>query len=344
MKAVIIPRHGGAEVLEYVKDFPDPKPAEHEVVVRVAASTVNQMDLLVRNGYPNRAIPLPHVPGGDVVGTIEEIGAKVSSVKPGQRVLVYPLLSCGQCSLCRSGRPNLCADWKTVGIHHHGGYAEKVAVPADNVLPLPDELDFQHAASLPVAGLTAHHALATVGKLASGEVCLVWGAAGGIGSAAVRIARHLGAKVVGVVGSREKKAFVEAAGFDRVVDRSSEAVGEVVRDWFPDGVDLVLDTVGAATYPTSLSALKNGGRLLSCGILGGREVPLNIHMVYYHHLSLHGVFLGTRDDMRSAIDLAARGVLNTPIDRVLELEEAAEGHRILELGEQKGKLLIQIEE
>ena len=341
---MIIPRHGGAEVLEYVRDFPDPKPKADEVMVRVAATTMNQMDLLVRNGYPNSAIPLPHVPGGDVVGTVEEIGSSVSSVSPGQRVLVYPLLSCGKCPQCRSGQPNLCATWQTVGIHHHGGYAERVAVPAENVVPLPDELDFRHAASVPIAGMTAHHALSTVGRVKEGEICLVWGAAGGLGSAAIQIARHLGARIVAVVGTPAKKAAVEAAGYDLVVDRSNEPVSEAVRERFPDGVDVVLDTIGSATYATSLSLLRNGGRLLSCGILGGREVPLNIHMVYYHHLTIHGLFLGTLEDMRSAIDLAARGILNPPIDRVLKLREAAEGHRILELGEQMGKIIIEIEE
>lgn len=344
MIAVVIPRHGGAEVLEYVKDFPDPVPKADEVVVRVAATTVNQMDLLVRNGYPNSAIPLPHVPGGDVVGTVEAIGSSVSSVTVGRRVLVYPLLSCGTCSNCRSGKRNLCANWQTVGIHHHGGYAQRVAVPAANVIPLPDELDFRHAASVPIAGMTAHHALSTVGRLKEGEVCLVWGAAGGLGSAAIQIARHLGAKVVAVVGTPEKKAFVEAAGYDLIVDRSSEAVADAVRTRFPDGVDAVLDTIGSSTYATSLSLLKNGGRLLSCGILGGREVPLNIHMVYYHHLTIHGLFLGTVDDMRSAIDLAGRGILNPPIDRVLKLREAVEGQRVLEQGEQMGKIVIEIEE
>ena len=241
------------------------------------------MDLLVRNGYPNQAIPLPHLPGGDVVGTVARVGREVESVKVGQRVLVYPLLSCGRCSLCRSGQRNLCTNWKTVGIHHHGGYAEEVAVPAENLILLPDGLDFKTAATLPVAGLTAHHALATVGKLAPGEVCVVWGAAGGLGSMALQVSRHLGARTIAVVGSQGRGEEAFTAGADAVINRNDVDVVKRLKELAPEGADLVLDSIGAATFSMSLGMLKNGGRLVSCGILGGRESPLNIHMVYFHH-------------------------------------------------------------
>jgi len=342
VRAVIIPRHGGAEVLALVQDFPEPSPTSREAVVRVAATSVNQMDLLVRNGYPNRAIPLPHVPGGDVVGTVESVGEAVRSVEVGDRVLVYPLLSCGECMLCRTGRPNLCSNWQTVGIHHHGGYAEKVAVPAENLIRLPAGVEFEAAATLPVAGLTAYHALSTVARLEPGELAVVWGAAGGLGSMAVQLVKQLGARVVAVTSSTERRAVLEKLGADAVVDRLKGPVSEQIRKLTPEGADLVFDTIGGATYAESLSMLRNGGRLVSCGILGGREAALNVHMVYYHHLTVLGVFLGTMNDMTAMIELLAKGSIVPLIDRVLPLEQAAEGQRMLETGRHVGKIVLRI--
>lgn len=342
MRAIIIPRHGGAEVLSSVDDFPEPVAGNREAVVEVAATTVNQMDLLVRNGYPNRAIPLPHVPGGDVAGTVLSVGKEVTTVQVGDRVLVYPLLSCGKCTLCRSGKPNLCSNWQTVGIHHHGGYAEKVAVPAENLIRLPDTVGFEAAATLPVAGLTAHHALASIGGLGSGELAVVWGAAGGLGSMAVQLAKKLGARVAAVTSTERRKRALEGLKADFVIDRSGGSVAEQVREIAPEGADFVFDTIGAATYAQSLSMLRNGGRLVSCGILGGRETALNIHMVYYHHLTIRGVFLGTIEDMRAMVGHVADGSIVPLIDSVLPLEQAAEGQRMLETGRHVGKLVLKV--
>lgn len=340
MNAVVVPRHGGAEVLSLVKDFPDPAPRPDEVVVRVAATTVNQMDLLVRNGYPNRAIPLPHIPGGDVVGTVEWVGAEVSGVEPGRRVVVYPLIACGICSHCRSGREHLCANWQTIGIHRHGGYGELVAVPGRNVIPLPEEVPFTTAAALPVAGLTAYHALMSVGRVREGELAVIWGSTGGVGSMALQIAKRAGARVAAIVSSPERKKAAEQMGADYVLDRSLAEMGAEVRRIAPDGVDLVFDSIGAGTVPVSLGMLANGGRLLCCGILSGREARLNVHALYFHHLSIHGLFLGSREDMREVISLTARGELMPLIDRVLPMEKASEGHRLLETGGQIGKIVL----
>ncbi|HUZ18455.1 MAG TPA: zinc-binding dehydrogenase [Spirochaetia bacterium] len=340
MKAVIIPHHGGAEVLSLVRDFARPDPSPGEVLVRVRATTVNQMDLLVRNGYPNRVIPLPHIPGGDVAGTVERCGDGVHSVKAGARVVVYPLISCGKCSLCTSGKENICANWQTVGIHRWGGYAEYVCIPERNVMALPENLPFDVAATLPVAGLTAHHAIVTVGKLAAGELAVVWGAAGGLGSMAVQIAKTRGARVAAVVGTAAHAAAAEKIGADFIIDRSKSDVAGEIKKIEPEGADLVFDVVGAPTFPTSLSLLKNGGRLLCCGILGGRETPLNIHTTYFHHLSVHGLFLGTRSDMEGVMALAATGAIHPLIDQSLPLEEAVRAQRIVETGQQAGKIVL----
>lgn len=344
MRAVIIPRTGGAEVLSTVRDFPDPVPAENEVVVQVAATSVNQMDLLVRNGYPGGAIPLPHVPGGDVAGTVLQVGAQVSSIAVGERVVVYPVLSCGHCSLCRAGKRNLCTSWRTLGIHHHGGYGERVAVPAENLVKLPAGMTFEQAATLPVAGLTAYHAVAAVGRLEKDELIVVWGAGGGLGSMAVQVAKHLGGRVIAIAGTANHRAVLQRLGVDVIVDRTAVSIVERVREVAPEGVDLVLDTIGGETFGRSLEMLKNGGRLVTCGIIGGRDTALNIHMVYFHHLSIHGVFLGAIEGMRAVVDLVAEGTISPLIDSVLPLEQAADGQRMLEAGNQNGKIVLRIEE
>lgn len=340
MKAVVVPRHGDADVLSLVANFPDPVPAPDEVVVRVRATSVNQMDLLVRNGYPNRVIPFPHVPGGDVVGTVEKIGKKVKGVETGRRVVVYPLMACGTCTRCRSGREHLCVNWQTIGIHRHGGYGELVAVPAKNVIPLPDEVSFTSAAALPVAGLTAYHAIMSVGRLREGELAVIWGSTGGVGSMALQIAKNVGARVAAIVSTPERKRAAEGMGADYVLDRSLAEMGEEVRRIAPEGADLVFDSIGAGTVPTSVGMLANGGRLLCCGILSGREARLNVHALYFHHLSIHGLFLGTREDMMEVISLTARRALTPLIDRVLPIEKASEGHRLLETGGQIGKIIL----
>lgn len=336
MRAMTIAEYGGPEVLTMVEDFPDPTPSSNrnepeQVVIKVAATGVNRMDILVRSGYPGVKPPLPHVCGADIAGTL---------VETGERVVVYPLIACGSCPACRAGKPNLCHIWKSIGMHVKGGYAEYAVVPAQNVFPLPPEISFEEAVSIPVAGLTAYHALMTVGKVQPGETVFVWGGGGILGSMAVQIARDAGARTIAVAGSDQRIEALQNLGVDIVLDRRREDVVARVSQETDGGVDVVLDPIGAATLEQSQTMLTNGGRLLLCGILGGRDAEINIHLTYFHHRSIHGLFLGTREDMEAVTRLVAERRVLPLIDSVLPLAEAAEAHRKLEAGKHTGKIVL----
>jgi len=335
MRAMTIASYGGPEVFKLASDFPDPVPSTvpggEEVLVRVAATGVNRMDILVRNGYPGLKTPLPHICGADIAGTLLE---------GGERVVVYPLLSCGNCSACRAGHTNLCLTWRSIGLHAKGGYAEFVAVPKENVFPLPDSVTFEEAVSLPVAGLTAYHALRTVGSIERGDAVFIWGGGGILGSMALQIARDVGARTIAAAGSDDRLAALRALGADVVVDRRTDDVLARVANETDGGVDIVLDSVGGATFERSLAMLTNGGRLLACGILGGGSAEINIHLTYYHHRSVQGLFLGTKADMAAVIRLVAERRVVPLIDSVMPISEAADAHRKLEAGLHRGKIVL----
>lgn len=350
MRAVTIPRFGTADVLRIDDDMPRPQPGDGEVVVRVGATGVNRMDFLVRNGYPGLDLPLPHICGADIAGVVEEVGTGVNDdgpnrIVPGARVVVYPLLSCGHCRQCRAGTSHLCAGWRCVGLHEKGGYAEFVSVPAVNVFPLPASISFEEAVVVPVAGLTAHHAVHTVGQIRPGETFFVWGGAGILGSMTIQIAKAAGAVVLTSVGSDDRAKVVRGLGADHVFVRRrgklAEWLAQLTADGIiEDGVDVVFDTIGTQTFAESFSMVGNGGRMLLSGILSGRTAELNIHQTYYHHRSLHGLFLGTRDDMNGVLSLMAAGAIRALIDSVVPLDAAVDAHKRVEAGLHAGKVVL----
>jgi NADPH:quinone reductase-like Zn-dependent oxidoreductase len=343
MRAVIIPRHGGPDVLEYREDFPPPQPGPGEALVRVHATGVNQIDRVVRLGYPGVAMPLPHVCGGDIAGVVAALGPDTPGPDPGTRVVVYPLLPCYDCALCAAGRLNLCQRWRYFGLHVQGGYAEYVAVPQYNLVPLPDSVSFADAVTLPVAGLTAWHALRTVGALQPGQTFFIWGGTGALGMLAIQLARQLGASVVATGGSPAKLEAMRAVGADCVIDRHTEDVPTRVLEFAPAGVDLALDYVGPETFNTTLGLLKKGGALLLCGMLTGRETTFNIHQAYMKHISVKGLYLGQKDELATLVDWLAGGRIRAAIDSVLPLSEARAAHTKLETGDYCGKIVLRID-
>lgn len=342
MRAITIPEHGGREVLTYVTDFPTPVPGPGEVLVKVAATGLNHVDLVVRRGYPGISIPLPHIPGGDIAGVVDELGDGVTGVKAGTRAVVYPLVACGECPLCNEGKPNLCLNWKYFGLHLKGGYAEYVVVPAHNVIPLPDGVSFEEAAAIPVAGLTAFHALKTVGNLQPGQTFFMWGGAGGLGTIAIQIAKQLGATVLATGSMPGRLELMKSLGADVVFNRLTDDVAAGVRKVAPAGMDLIIDFVGPETFPTSFDLLKKGGQMLLCGIITGREATVSLHMTYLRHLSIKGLYLGTKEEMVELVDWVAQKKVKPILTNTLSLADAAEAQRMLEAGEVIGKLVLRV--
>lgn len=342
MKAVIFHQHGGPEQLVYTTDLPRPAIHDNEVLIQVEATSINRVDIVIRNGYPGLTLPLPHILGGDIVGIVAECGSAVEDFVPGERVIAWPLVPCGHCPYCEAGDENLCIDWKYFGMHIPGGYAEYVAVPASNLIRLPDHLSSEQATALGVAGLTAYHGLYTVTQLKAGQIFMIWGGSGGLGTIAIQLAKAIGATVVATVGKDSKKETIQSLGADYVFNHYTDDVQAEVMKLFPLGVDTIMDYVGPATFPKSFAVLKKGGQLILCGILTGRETTLNIHQTYLRHLSIHGINLGTKQEMERLIALAADGTITPYIGHVVPLEEAAEAHRMMVSGECIGKIVLKV--
>ena len=342
MKAVSFNEHGGPEVLSYSEDAVKPSPAAGEVLVRQHAAGLNFVDLVVRAGYPGLQLPLPHSPGGDIAGEVAQLGEGVEGWTVGERVVVYPLLDCGDCALCQEGQPNLCLNWQFIGMHKPGGYQEYLCVPQRNLIKLPDNVSYTEAAALPVAGLTAYHALETVGGLKPGQTFFIWGGSGGLGSIAIQLAKQMGARVIATGSTDEKVELMQRLGADLAINRKTEDVAAKVWEFAPHGVDLLLDYVGPETFPTSFELIKKGGAMLLCGMITGRESMLSLHMTYLRHISIRGLYLGTKDELTTLVGLVSAGTLKPHVTASPPLADAAEWHKKLASGEVVGKVVFQV--
>jgi len=341
MKAMLLTAHGEPSGMA-IAEIPAPSPARGEALVRVEATGVNHMDLLVRRGYPGIPVTLPHVMGGDVVGHVVALGPGATGVREGDRVIAAPVVACGRCALCLRGRPHLCVDWQYLGLHRSGGYAELVSVPAENLVPITPALDAAAATALPVAGLTAYHALRGVAHVGEGDTVFVWGGAGTMGTLAIQIARSAGARVIATGSGDARRALAVRLGAELALDPLDSELEEKVRAVAPEGVDVVLDAIGSATFPRSFALVRKGGQLLVCGMIGGREAPLNIHQTYLRHISIHGLYLGDRQELVDVVALVESGRVVPHVGAVLGLERASEGHELLARRANLGKIALMI--
>ncbi len=340
MNAVALKEHGGPENLVFVRDFPTPEAGPGEILIQVKATAVNRVDLVVRTGYPGLKIPFPHILGGDIAGTVAKVGAGVAGFSTGERVVTWPLIACGNCELCLEGKENLCLNWKYFGMHRHGGYAEYVAAPAASVLKIPQNVTFEDATALGVAGLTAYHAIMTVGELKRSQTFFMWGGSGGVGTIAIQLAKLVGARVIATAGKDEKLSMLKDLGADFAFNHYTDDIPARVRELAPKGADLIIDYVGPATFAKSFDLLKKGGSMLLCGILTGRETTFSIHQTYLRHLSVKGLYLGTKAEMSDLLALASQGKVKPVIGSRLPLDEAAKAHTMMAEGEHLGKIVL----
>jgi NADPH:quinone reductase-like Zn-dependent oxidoreductase len=343
MKAIIFSEHGGPEVLRYA-EVREPEIGANEVLVRVRACALNHLDLWVRRGMPGITIPMPHIPGSDIAGEIARVGEKVSGVQPGERVLLSPGISCGHCVYCLRGDDNLCRQYTLFGYRVNGGYAEYVASPAVNVIPMPPNLGFEEAAAVPLVFLTAWHMLITRAQLKPDETVLVLGAGSGVGSAAIQIAKTAGARVIGTAGSELKLQKARELGADETFLHSIEHWSrEVKRLTDRRGVDLVFEHVGEATWQESLASLAPGGRLVTCGATTGYGGKIDLRYLFTRHISILGSYMGSKAELYPVLDLVKRALVKPVIDTVMPLTKAREAHERLEKREQFGKIVLRVE-
>jgi NADPH:quinone reductase-like Zn-dependent oxidoreductase len=320
VKAIRIHEDGGPDVLRY-EDAPDPEPEPDEVLIRLRAASLNHIDLWVRSGRPSA--PKPRILGADGAGVVES-GPGFS---PGDRVLMNPGIDHG--------------DMVAVyGEHMDGTDAELVAVPRQNVYPIPDRMSFEEAAAFPLVFVTAYRMLVTRAGLQEGEVVLIWGIGGGVAMAANAIARALGAKTIVTSSSPEKLARVEA---DVKVDHAMEDVVEAVKEATGDkGAHVVVEHVGEATWQRSLQAARSGGRIVVCGATSGANPPAALHRIWWKQLTILGSTMGTKQDFDGVYELVASGKAKPVIDEVFPLSEARAAHERMEAGEQLGKIVLTI--
>jgi NADPH:quinone reductase-like Zn-dependent oxidoreductase len=325
MKAVRIHEDGGPEVLRY-EDVDEPAPGEGEILIRLRAASLNHLDCWVRQGLPS--VPKPRTLGADGAGIVEALGAGADRVAEGDRVVINPGLDDGA---------------RIVGEHTDGTHAELVAVPAENVYPIPDGLSFEEAAAFPLVFETAYRMLVTKAAIQPGEWVLVWGIGSGVASASFAIAKALGARTLVTSSSSEKLERAKELGADAVVNHSEEDVAAAVKEATEGGgVDIVVEHVGEATWKTSLQAAGPDARIVVCGATSGPNPPAQLHRIWWKQLTVFGSTMGTKADFEGAYDLVARGAAKPIVDRAFPLEEAAAAHTYLEEGRQFGKVVLTI--
>jgi NADPH:quinone reductase-like Zn-dependent oxidoreductase len=342
MKAILFHQHGGPEVLEYA-DIETPQPERGQVLVKLKAAALNRLDLWVRAGWPGIKLEYPHIPGADGAGEIAALGEGVINRQVGERVVINSNLGCGECEYCLAGLDNRCRNWELLGETRRGTYAEFVVIPASHAFPLPAGFPEEQAAAAALVFHTAWHSLIERGGLRPGESVLVVGAAGGVNTAYIQIAKKAGG-IVYVVGSSAKKLEVaESLGADYLIDRSQE------EDWSKAvfklsgkrGVDIVVDNVGT-TYPLSLRAARKGGRILTVGNTGGPKFEIDNRYIFGKHLSLLGSTMGSMADFSKVMEMVFAGNFKPVMDRSFPLEEAAAAHRRMQEGEHTGKITLAI--
>ena len=327
MKAVRIHEDGGPDVLRY-EDVSDPEAAAGEIVVRLRAASLNHLDVWVRKGLPS--VPKPRILGADGAGTVESLGEGVTGFEPGQRVVINPgVIVDGQ--------------MRVVGEAMQGTHAELIAIPARNVYPIPDSLSFEEAAAFPLVFETAYRMLVTKAGLREGETVFVWGIGGGVATASLAIAKALGARVIVTSGSPAKLERARGLGADETIDHGTEDVRQRVRELTGGtGVDVVVETVGDATWKTTMEITRQEGRIVVCGATTGPNPPATLHRVWWKELVIHGSRMGSAEDFEACLDLVTSGRAKPVVDEIFELANVRLAHERLEAGEQFGKIVLRI--
>lgn len=340
MRAAHITQRGSPEEALEIVDVDTPEPGPDEVRLRVEAVALNHLDVWVRVGHPESEDIYPRRTGGDIAGVVDAVGEEIETDRVGDEVVVYGGVSCGTCEYCLNGEHSMCHDYRNIGEEIPGGLAEYVVVPAETLEPKPASLDWPTVAALPAVFTTAYRMMITVGDIGPAETALILGASGGVGHAALQLASMVGAETYATTSTESKARRLEKWA-DEVIDYVSHDFDERVMELTDGrGVDIVADHVGQETWQRSINSLAMGGRMVICGATSGPNPDIDIRSVYQHHRQILGAPMGNRQDFRDVLSLADRGKINPVIDRVLPLEEIAEGHRIIEEREVFGKIVI----
>jgi NADPH:quinone reductase-like Zn-dependent oxidoreductase len=340
MKALLMNTHGGFDQLG-LGSVPDPTLGPGRVRVRLKASALNHLDLFVLKGLPGLDLRFPHIPGADGLGEVDAVGPGVEGWTPGQRVVIQPGISCGTCAFCLAGQQPLCKTFGILGEHLPGTFAQAVVVPAVNLAAAPEHLTDVEGAALPLTFLTAFRMLFTRAELKAGETLLIHGAGSGVSLAALRMAVAAGAEVVVTSGSDAKLEKARALGAVAGINYRKEKVDKAMRDRTRgEGVDVVMDNVGEATWAASLKCAKKGGRIVTCGATSGPNPPEEMRLIFWKQLTILGSTMGSASDFARMLAFVSGAKLRPVVDEILPLGEARCAYERLERGEQFGKIVL----
>lgn len=346
MRACVLTAPGGIDKLDvrFVPDAPAPQAGEVRVGIRAAA--LNHLDLFVADGLPGAADRFPHIVGADGAGIVESVGPEVTTVRPGDRVMLNPGISDRTCEFCRAGEQSLCVNYRLLGEHLPGTFAELVTVPYHNVARIPTlvpPLSWGEAAAFSLVTLTAWRMLVTRARIKTDETVLVWGIGGGVSLAALRIAKLFGARVIATSSDDAKLASAKQLGADVTLNHRTQKISQEVRALTNRrGVDIVVETVGAASWDESLRALCRGGRLVTCGATSGPQVGLDLRRLFWHHWSVLGSTMGNDAEYAEIVRRLGLGELRPIVDRVFPMGQARDAYERLAKGEQLGKVVVQV--
>ena len=344
MKAVRIHEYGGAEKLRYETVETPKLTSPTEALVQLKAASLNHIDIWNRKGLTGMEFPFPHILGADGAGVVVEVGEQARNVKKGDAVCLFPPSGCGECEFCATDREFMCVRLRVLGEKMDGTYAEYVKLPAENCFSIPPGLSFGEAAAFPLVFLTVWRMLITNAKLKPGEQVLILGIGGGVATAALQLAKQVGAHVIVTSKSDEKLEMARNWGADHGINYLKADFAREARALTAKrGVDVVVDCVAGEGWEKSLAALAKGGRLVTCGATAGAKAPTDVPRLFWNHLSIFGSTLGSREEFHQLLNLVRVSNMRPVIDQVFPLEAAAEAHRRLEEGKQFGKIVLQIE-
>lgn len=339
MHSIRIHNHGGPEVLQ-IDDIPEPSPGPGEVKVKTMATSLNRMDVWVRAGIPGIG-ELPLVLGCDAAGVVESVGPGAKKFKPSDRVLLFPLFSCGHCPACLSGHVNLCREFKIPGEHVDGTHREFFCVPESNLIRLDDRIAFETAAAFPLAFMTAWHMLVANGEIGPGQTILVIAASSGVGSAGVQIAKHFGARVIATAGGKDKLSLARTLGADETIDHYAESISKRVKAFTAGkGVDVILEHVGEKVWDECLKSLAWGGRLVTCGATSGPDVRMDLRHIFIKQQRIIGSTMGTKPELEDIHRLVASGALKPNIAKTFPYTDVRAAHEYLEKSTGFGKVVL----
>ncbi len=344
MKAIVMNQPGAPDVL-LSADIPTPIPQKNDVLVKLAFAGLNHLDIWIRKGNPAYPITLPHILGADGSGIVEAAGPEAEGVSVGDRVLIFPGLSCGECEFCKDGHDNQCDRYAFVGAKDHGTYAQYVSVPDLNVVALPDDFPLESAAAFPLTYLTAWHMLFGKAQLKSNETVLVTGAGSGVGVAAIQLAKWKGARVLALTSSRHKVPKIKEVGADEVfhVEGDADFSKWVLKQTDGKGAHVIVEHVGPANWEKSIRSMRKYGRLSTCGATTGPTVSLDLRYVFSRDLSIFGCRMGTQREFQSLCEAMFEKTFAPVIDKIFPLADAASAHDYLEGKQHVGKVLLQID-